>query len=264
MQHEPLILSRDGGATIAYREMTGKSPTVIYCGGYHSDMTGSKAVALSTWCCDFGHAYIRFDYQGHGVSSGEFTDGSIGLWRDDALSILDQTTTGPIVLVGSSMGAWIALLIALKRPDRISGMVLLAPAVDFTIELMWNKFDTDIRDEIENKGFWNRPSEFENEAYPITLKLIEESRAHLLLDAPIAFPGPVQILYGLADDVVPLDHVMRTVEAIASSALTVTLVKGGDHRLSQDTDIARMRHAVGDVISQTTKGPAARHDSSDT
>ena len=264
MQPEPLILSRDGGATIAYREMTGKTPTVIYCGGYHSDMTGSKAVALSAWCRDFGHAYIRFDYQGHGVSSGEFTDGSIGLWRDDALSILDQTTTGPVVLVGSSMGAWIALLIALKRPDRISGMVLLAPAVDFTIELMWNKFDTDIRNAIENKGFWNRPSEFEDEAYPITLKLIEESRAHLLLHAPIAFPGPVHILYGLADEVVPLDHVMRTVEAIASSALTVTLVKGGDHRLSQDADMARMTRAVGDVISQTTKGPAARHDSLDT
>lgn len=264
MQPEPLILSRDGGATIAYREVTGNTPTVIYCGGFHSDMTGSKAVALSTWCLGYGHAYIRFDYQGHGVSSGEFTDGSIGLWRDDALSILDQVTTGPVVLVGSSMGAWIALLIALKRPDRISGMVLLAPAVDFTIELMWNKFDTDIRDEIENKGFWNRPSEFEDEAYPVTLKLIEESRAHLLLDAPIAFPGPVHILYGLADEVVPLDHVMRTVEAIASSELTVTLVKGGGHRLSQDADIARMTRAVGDVISQTSEGPAARHDSLDT
>ena len=252
MQPEPLILSRDGGATIAYREMTGKSPTVIYCGGYHSDMSGSKAVALSTWCHEFGHTYIRFDYQGHGMSSGEFADGSIGLWRDDALSILDQTTTDPVVLVGSSMGAWIALLIALKRPNRIAGMVLLAPAVDFTIDLMWNKFDTDIRDEIENKGFWNRPSEFEDEAYPITLKLIEESRSHLLLNAPITFPGPVNILYGLADEVVPLDHVMRTVDAIASSALTVTLIKGGDHRLSQDTDIARMTSAVDNVISQIT------------
>ena len=186
------------------------------------------------------------------MSSGEFADGSIGLWRDDALSILDQTTTDPVVLVGSSMGAWIALLIALKRPNRIAGMVLLAPAVDFTIDLMWNKFDTDIRDEIENKGFWNRPSEFEDEAYPITLKLIEESRSHLLLNAPITFPGPVNILYGLADEVVPLDHVMRTVDAIASSALTVTLIKGGDHRLSQDTDIARMTSAVDNVISQIT------------
>ena len=264
MQPKPLTLARDCGATIAYQATAGMSPTIIYCGGYHSDMTGSKASALATWCNNAGRAYIRFDYQGHGVSSGDFKDGTIGLWRDDALSILDQIATGPVVLVGSSMGAWIALLLALVRPARVSALVLVAPAVDFAIELMWYKFDAETRRELEDEGVWHRPSEFADEAYPVTMQLIEESRSHLLLGAPIAFTGLVHILHGLADEVVPLEHVMRTVEAITSEDLTITLIKGGDHRLSTEADLARLTSVLDDTISRTTTGPEDPRESSGT
>ena len=255
MQPKPLTLTRDKGATIAYHAVAGMSPTIIYCGGYHSEMTGSKATRLAKWCNDTGRAFIRFDYQGHGASSGEFKDGTIGLWRDDALSVLDRMAAGPVVLVGSSMGAWIALLLTLARPAQVAGLLLAAPAVDFTVELMWNKFDAEIRRELRENGVWHGPSEDADEAYPITMKLIEESRSHLLLGAPIPFAGPVHILHGLADDIVPLEHVMRTADAITTEMLTMTLVRGGGHRLSTDDDLARLTSGLADTISRATGEP---------
>ncbi len=253
MQPKQLTLAREGGATIAYQTTAGIPPTIVYCGGLYSDMTGSKATALATWCNRTGRAYIRFDYQGHGASSGEFKDGTIGLWRDDALAVLDQITAGPVVLVGSSMGAWIALLMAIARPARVKGLVLVAPAVDFAIELMWDQFDAEIRRELEDKGVWYR--QYADESYPITMKLIEESRSHLLLGAAVPFTGPVHILHGLADDIAPFEHAMRTVNAITAEDLTVTLIKGGDHRLSTNTDLARLMTIVAEVSSRTKAEP---------
>ena len=262
MQPKPLTLARDCGATIAYQATAGMSPAIVYCGGLYSDMTGSKATALATWCGRTGRAYIRFDYQGHGASSGEFKDGTIGLWCDDALAVLDQIATGAAVLVGSSMGAWIALLMAMARPERVKGLVLVAPAVDFAIELMWDQFDAEIRSELEDKGIWYR--QYADEAYPVTMKLIEESRSHLLLGAQIPFAGPVHVLHGLADDIVPLEHVIRTVDAITSEDITITLIKGGDHRLSTEADLACLTSVLEDTISRTTTGPEDPRDSSGT
>lgn len=249
MQSKQLTLEREGGTRIVYKATAGMSPTIVYCGGLYSEMAGVKATALERWCGRTGRAYIRFDYQGHGASSGQFEDGTIGLWRDDTLAILDQISTGPVVLVGSSMGAWIALLVAVVRRERVKGLVLVAPAVDFTIELMWNSFDSEARCELEDKGIWYR--QYAGEAYPVTMKLIEESRLHLLLGSQTPFTGPIHVLHGLADDIVPVEHVIRTVGSIATEELTVTLIKGGDHRLSREGDLTRLTGALSEIILRT-------------
>jgi len=220
----------------------------MFCGGFRSDMSGTKAAALDAWAKAAGHAFVRFDYRGHGESSGDFADGTVGLWRDDALLVLDQAVDGPMVLVGSSMGAWIALLVAVARPDRVRGLVLVAPAVDFTEALIWQRMPDDARAALERDGVWLRPSEYTDEPDRITRRLIEEGRDHLLLDGTIPFRGPVRILHGLADETVPWRHGLRTAEALASADVTITLVKGGDHRLSEPGDIARLTGALDEIL----------------
>ena len=184
------ILPRPGGASIAYRKCSGRSPGVIFMGGFNSDMTGTKASALEAACREAGRAYVRFDYSGHGESSGEFADGTIGSWSEDAIAVLDAASEGPQVLVGSSMGGWIMLLAALARPQRVAGLVGIASAPDFTEELMWRRFDDDVRRRLEDTGVYHRPSEYGDDPYPITMKLIEDGRRHLLLERPIAIHCP--------------------------------------------------------------------------
>ncbi len=228
-------------------------PGLVWLGGFKSDQTSGKAVALDAWAGEHGRACLRFDYSGHGASEGRFEDGTIGLWLDDALAAIRALSAGPQVLVGSSMGAWIALLAARALAEageaaRIAGLVLIAPAVDFTEALMWAQFGPEIRREIADTGRWMRPSPYGPEPYPITRALIEDGRDHLLLDGPIRSYGPVHILQGMRDEDVPWGHAMRLVEHLASDPVSITLVKDGDHRLSRDEDVARLIAAVDQLV----------------
>ncbi len=216
-------------------------------------MTGSKALALEAWCAAAGRQFTRFDYQGHGASSGAFEDGTIGLWRADALAVLDEATSGPQIVVGSSMGGWIACLLAVDRPERISGIVGIAPAVDFTQALLWPRMTDAARRQIEEEGVWYRPSEYDPEPYPITRRLIEEGRDHLLLPGPIPFDGPVRLLHGMLDDAVPWEHSLTVAAALRTSDVEVTLVKDGEHRLSRDSDLERLLHVLQSVVGKVER-----------
>lgn len=246
-------LTRDG-ATIAYRHTAGSGPGILFCCGFMSDMEGTKALALEEWAAAAGHAFTRFDYQGHGQSSGRFEEGCIGLWADDALAVLDRATEGPQVVVGSSMGGWMALLLALRRPERVAGLVGVAPAPDFTEDLMWDVFGDAERRAIMEEGVLLRPSDYGPEPQPITRALIEDGRKHLLLRGPIGFEGPVRLLHGMRDPDVPWRVSLTIAERLASEDVRITLVKDGDHRLSRPQDIALLCRTVGELVAQVAGG----------
>ena len=243
------ILSRPGGATIAYRRLDGGEPGVMFLGGFRSDMTGTKATALEAACREAGRAFVRFDYSGHGQSSGDFLDGTIGSWRDDAVAVLDEVARGRQVLVGSSMGGWIMALAALARPGRVAGLVGIAAAPDFTEDLMWNRYGEDVRGELREKGVLYMPSDYDDEDYPIAYKLIEEGRRHLLLHRPIAIHCPVRLLHGRKDADVPWMTASRFARQLLSGDVRVFLVPDGDHRLSRDQDLARLQALVDELCS---------------
>jgi len=249
----PARLSRNDGAHIAYHSTPGATPGVIFLGGFRSDMTGTKAMALEQACRQANRSFIRFDYFGHGESGGDFRDGTIGRWRDDALAIVDEVAEGPQVLVGSSMGGWIMLLVALQRPERIKGLVGLAPAPDFTEELMWTGFDDGIRNTLETDGVYLEPSPYDPEPTPITMELIREGRQHLVLGKPIPFAGPVRLLQGTDDPDVPWRHAVRVMDALAGEDVALTLVKGGDHRLSTPDNIALLTRTVEEVCARVAQ-----------
>ena len=233
------ILTRDDGVTIAYRTTPGAAPGVVFLGGFKSDMTGTKALALEAHCREAGRAFVRFDYRGHGESGGQFEDGTIGAWIGDALALLDEVTDGPQVLIGSSMGGWIALACALARPARVAGVIGIAAAPDFTEELMWARFSPEARDALETTGLWRAPSEYDTDGYPITMQLIEEARKHLLLTrAAIAIHVPVRLIHGMKDSAVPWSTAPRIAALLLSEDVSVKLVKDGDHRLSREQDLA--------------------------
>ena len=228
------------------------APGIVWLGGFRSDLTSGKAAALDAWAGREGRAALRFDYSGHGRSEGRFEDGTIGLWLDDALAVIRALSEGAQILVGSSMGAWIALLAARAlagagEAGRIAGLVLIAPAVDFTEALMWARFSPEVKREIAETGRWLRPSAY-GEPYPITRRLIEEGRRHLLLGGAVRSHGPVHILQGMQDPDVPWRHAMTLVEHLASDPVAITLVKDGDHRLSRDEDVARLIAAVEGLL----------------
>ena len=234
------------GARIAYRRSEGDPGRagVVWLGGFHSDMLGEKASVLHGACRAAGRRFVRFDYFGHGESSGEFGQGTIGRWRSDALAVVDRLTEGPLVLVGSSMGGWMALLVALARPERVKGLVLLAPAPDFTDRLMWASFDESQRRQIMEEGFWTRPSDYDPAGYPITRELIVEGREWNVLDGEIAIDVPVRILQGGLDPDVPWTHSLDLADKLRSKDVVWSLIKDGDHRLSRPQDIARMVETV--------------------
>ena len=236
------------GVRIAYRSVAGESPTVVFLGGFSSDMTGTKASYLDAWCRARGQAYLRFDYRGHGASSGRFVDGTIGAWRDDALSVIEGCTEGPLVLVGSSMGAWIMLLVAAALSRSVDALVGLAAAPDFTEELIWQRLPAESRAELAREGVIHLPSEYADEDCPISLALIEEGRDHLLLGASIALECPVRLLHGLDDRDVPWQSSLRLLQALRSSDVTLELVKGGDHRLSSPADLARVARILSGLL----------------
>jgi pimeloyl-ACP methyl ester carboxylesterase len=235
--------------TIAVRVRQGKSPGLFWLGGFRSDMKGTKAEALDAWAASEGRACLRFDYSGHGESGGDFLDGTIGRWLEESVAVYREFAQGPQVVIGSSMGGWLALLLArrlakAKGAAPIAGMVLIAPAVDFTEELMWKQFPDTIKREIESKGAWMRPSEYGEEPYPITRGLIEDGRKHLLLGGLIETGCPVHILQGVKDPDVPWRHAVELVSRCARDDVVLTLVKDGDHRLSRTEDIERLIAAV--------------------
>jgi pimeloyl-ACP methyl ester carboxylesterase len=240
---------RADGARIAYRRVPGRAPTVVFLGGFSSDMSGTKAVHLDAWCRARGQAYLRFDYQGHGSSSGRFLDGTIGSWRDDALTVIEGCTEGPLILVGSSMGAWIMLLVACALPQRIQALVGLASAPDFTEELIWGRLPGERRLELEREGVIRVPSDYANEDTPITRGLIEDGRRHLLLGGRIPITCPVRLLHGMQDGDVPWSVAGRLLEALASTDVTLELVKSGDHRLSTPSDLARIAARLGELLA---------------
>jgi len=238
------------GARIAFRHIPGAGPGVLFCCGFHSDMGGNKATRLHDFAVRTGRQYTRFDYQGHGASSGRFRDGTIGTWFSDALAVLDRVTEGPQIVVGSSMGGWMAMLLARTRPEKVAGLLLIAPAPDFPEKLMLPSMPEEAREVLVRDGVWDRPSEYADEDYPITLKLVEESRAHHLLDGGLLpFDGPVRIIHGAADEVVPLQHVLSIPDAIRSRDVVTEVVKGGDHRLSSEADLHRMEDRVAELIA---------------
>jgi pimeloyl-ACP methyl ester carboxylesterase len=245
---EPQILRRDDGETIAYHRLAGQSPTVVFLGGLMSDMTGTKATHLEAFAAARGQAFVRFDYFGHGASSGAFTDGTIGRWADDAVAVIDALTEGPLVLVGSSMGGWAMLLAALARPKRIAALVGIAAAPDFTEDLMWDTFDEAARETLRRDGLYLMPSDYGEEPYPIAMGLIEDGRRHLLLRAPIPIRRPVRLLQGMADTDVPYATALRLAERLESADVTVTLIKAGDHRLSEPDDLERLSVTVAALL----------------
>jgi pimeloyl-ACP methyl ester carboxylesterase len=244
-----------GARRIAVRKQAGTAPGILWLGGFKSDMRGTKAEALAQHAERMGRACVRFDYSGHGESGGRFEDGTISRWLEESLAVFETQASGPQIVVGSSMGGWIALLLAhaLARPaaknTNLAGLVLIAPAADFTEELMWAQFSPAVKNEIEEKGFWERPSEYGDGPYPITRALIEDGRKHLLLKGPVAIGCPVRILQGVKDPDVPFAHAMKLVSCLAQDDVVLTLVKDGDHRLSRPEDIERLLRTVDELAS---------------
>ncbi len=244
----------DDARAIAMRVREGGSPGLLWLGGFNSDMRGTKAVALDQWAASHHRACVRFDYSGHGESGGTFVEGTIGRWLEESIAVFDACCAGPQVLVGSSMGGWIALLMAreLKRraarpsAPSLAGLVLIAPAVDFTEALMWNRFPDDVKREIETKGVWERPSPYADRPYLITRRLIQDGRRHLLLGGLIETGCAVRILQGVEDPDVPWRHAVELVSRLAQDDVVLSLVKDGDHRLSRPEDIERLIGAVAE------------------
>ena len=247
MADTPASIACEDGIRLAFHHNPGYSPGVIFCTGFRSDMTGGKAVSLGAFCRDRGQQYTRFDYRGHGQSGGIFADSTVGDWLKDALTILDSVATGPQIVVGSSMGGWIAFLLARARPNRIAAIITVAPAVDMTQRTLANLPD-DAKHQLGEKGVWMRPSQYEPAGYPITQKLLEEGINHNLLSDPIHFEGPVRILHGMQDDAVPWWLSLDISDALISNDVKITFVKDADHRMSRPDDIKRLLKLV-DALS---------------
>ena len=236
---------------IAVRRDEGRGPGLFWLGGFKSDMKGTKAEALSQWARDNGRSCVRFDYSGHGESGGDFRAGTIGRWLEESLAVFEAYAEGPQVVIGSSMGGWIALLLlqAIRKRSAakasVAGLVLIAPAVDFTEVLMWQRFSAKVKREIETNGVWLRPSDY-GEPYPITRALLEDGRNHLLLGSMIETGCPVRILQGVQDPDVPWNHAVELTSRLAQDDIVLTLVKDGDHRLSRPEDLERLIKAVGE------------------
>ncbi|MAI90142.1 alpha/beta hydrolase [Ponticaulis sp.] len=234
-------LARADGETLAYTKLepAANRPTLVWLSGFKSDMSGGKAIAVKDFAEGEGLGYLAFDYLGHGESSGDFADGTISRWREDCLAAVDELSQGPLLLIGSSMGGWMSLLTAKARKERIAGMVLIAPAPDFTSKLMWPELSETARQEISEKGVWMRPTPY-GEPYPLTRRLFEDGAQWSVLDEPIDLSVPVTILQGKVDPDVPWTHALKVQDALASADVEFVLIKDGEHRLSRDQDIERL------------------------
>lgn len=244
---QPQFLTTAQGRTIAYHQTPGAGPGVVFLGGFKSDMTGSKALFLQDWAQAHSRAFLRFDYSGHGQSSGDFLDGAIGDWFADAQAAIAALTHGPQVLVGSSMGGWIALLLSRILPDRIAGLVGIAAAPDFTEDSMWAGFSDAQRDDLMERGRVELPSEYSPDPYVITRRLIEDGRSHLVLRSALDLPFPVRLLQGTADADVPVPVALRLMGHATCADLRLTLVKGADHRFSTPDCLQLIADTIADI-----------------
>jgi pimeloyl-ACP methyl ester carboxylesterase len=241
-------LKRPGLPALAYCATPGKGPGIVFLGGFGSDMTGTKATALEDAAKARGRAFLRLDYSGHGQSEGKFTDGTITTWSADALAVFDAVTEGPQIVVGSSMGGWMALLLARARPDKVKALVGIAAAPDFTVRLMSEELTDQQRETLLREGILYRPSEY-GDPMPITLKMVESGKSNLVLDKPIAFDGPVRLLHGQADPDVPWRHSLTIAERIAGGDVRTILIKDGDHRLSRPQDLALLIQTIDELLA---------------
>ena len=245
----------DNTRTLAFHRVAANGdgvnlPGVVFLGGFKSDMTGTKAVFLEAWAREAGRGFLRFDYTGHGQSSGAFLDGSIGEWARDAQDAIEGLTEGPQILVGSSMGGWISLLMAQRIPDRIAGLVEIAAAPDFTEDSMWAGFDAEQRATLDDVGQVELPSEYSDEPYIITRKLIADGRDNLVLRTPLHLPFPSRFLQGTADEDVPVEVAHRLLSHATGPDIRLTLVKGSDHRFSGSDELALIRATLDEVTER--------------
>ncbi|WP_217576357.1 carboxylesterase [Mesorhizobium sp. GbtcB19] len=251
----PVFIDVDG-SKIAVRQARGAAPGVVWLGGYKSDMLGTKAETLAAWASGEGHAYLRHDYSGHGESGGEFADGTISRWLAESLAVFRRFGKGKQVLVGSSMGAWIALRMVqeLRKAgdDRVAGLVLLAPAPDFTVELIEPVLTGAQRQDLQEKGFFAEPSDYSDQPYIYTRALIEDGRANRVMTGPIDTHCPVHILQGLADPDVPSGHALKLASMLPADDVTLSLIPDGDHRLSRPEDLDMLKRAVGDMVRRAS------------
>ncbi|MCP5196840.1 MAG: alpha/beta hydrolase [Gammaproteobacteria bacterium] len=237
------------GVTLAYHRSLGATPGVIFLGGFTSDMTGIKAITLERWCKGRGQAFVRFDYSGHGASSGQFTDGTIGRWAEEASTILDRLTEGPQILVGSSMGAWLMLLIALARPERIAGLLGLACAADFTEYLLWERLDEPLRERLQRERVISLPSPY-GDPYMIAMNLLEEATHHLLLNrTELPIQCPVRLIHGIGDTDVPWRTSLKVMEKLTSLDVQLILIKDGEHTLSREQDLRLLTRTLGKMLT---------------
>lgn len=250
----PEVLTAPDGATIAYHRTHGRSPGVVFLTGYSSDMTGQKAVALEAFCRARGNAFVRFDYLGHGRSSGAFVDGTVGRWCDDAVLVLDRLTAGPQILVGSSLGGWIMVLAALRRRSRVAGLLGLAAAPDFTEDLIVPELSPADRQRLDTEGVIMLANPYGEEPTPVTKAIIDDGRKHLVLRADIPLACPVRLIHGLDDHDVPWRTSVRLAERLKSADCDVTLIKGAGHRLSEDADIARLTATLERLLVRVGNG----------
>lgn len=253
MMTRPDYLQTPQGRRIAYHRRAGQGPGVVFMGGFKSDMEGTKALHLDAWARREGRAFLRFDYSGHGQSSGAFTDGAIGDWAEDAMAAIGALTQGPQVLVGSSMGGWLALLVAREMPQRVAGMVTIAAAPDFTEDGMWAGFDEAQRKALMEEGQLALPSEY-GEPYIITRRLIEDGRNHLVLRGPLPLPFAVRMLQGTADEDVDMAVALRLLDHAEGPDMRLTLVKGADHRFSDPDCLSLIESSVEEVIARAGRG----------
>lgn len=246
---EPQVLETPSGRRIAYHQTPGSGPGVVFLGGFASDMTGTKAVHLEAWAKAQGRAFLRFDYSGHGASSGTFEEGTIGAWAEDAREAILGLTEGPQILVGSSMGGWIALLLTKKIPERICGLVGIAAAPDFTADSMWASFSDEQKEELDKEGLIRLPSDYSDEGYVITRDLIYDGWDNLVLRSRLLLPFPTRFLQGTADEDVPVSVALRLLEHATGLDIRLTLVKGADHRFSGADELALIEAAIAEVTA---------------
>ncbi|MBC6442942.1 MAG: alpha/beta hydrolase [Rhodobacteraceae bacterium] len=246
----PQFLETAPGRRIAYHQVPGDGPGVVFLGGFKSDMEGTKATYLDAWARRVGRAFLRFDYSGHGLSSGDFLDGTIGDWASDALAVIGTLTEGPQVLAGSSMGGWIALLVARRLPARVAALVGIAAAPDFTEDSMWDSFDTARRTALERDGRIEWQSDYSGAPCIITRRLIEDGRTRLVLRDPLPLPFPVRLLHGTDDRDVDISVALRLMDRAESPDMRLTFVKGADHRFSDDDCLAMIEGAIAEVTAR--------------
>ncbi|XP_053310495.1 palmitoyl-protein thioesterase ABHD10, mitochondrial [Spea bombifrons] len=245
-------LTRQDLPKLAYQNIKGKSPGVIFLPGYASDMNARKALALEDFCKSLGHSFIRFDYSGCGSSEGDIKDGTIGKWKKDVLSVLDNVAEGPQILVGSSMGGWLMLLAAIARPEKIAALVGVAPAADHFVTI-FNQLPLEEKKAIEEKGEWRMPTRYNEEGfYSVPYALIKEAENHCLLNSPIPLTSPVRLIHGLKDEDVPWHVSMQIADCVLSTDVDVILRKHGLHRMSEKDDIKLLVYTIDDLIDKLT------------